>query len=141
MYFGIVGVFCIISCYFEYRTRILCIWLYMETWFKCIFEHFFKTFPNKSQKCEQFSYGPFVLRCSGIWGPKWSPYVAEASLGRVIVVLVIAGARSIFWPCLKFWYIYIHISGESETKWLHKLRIQASVFVKLLFWALAPRKR
>ena len=29
-----------------------------------------------SQKCEQFSYGPFVLRCLVVLGPKRSPYVA-----------------------------------------------------------------
>ena len=32
-----------------------------------------------SQKCEQVSYGLFVFRFVGIWGPKWSPYVGEAS--------------------------------------------------------------
>ena len=36
-YFGILGVFCIIDLYFEYRIWILCIWLYMEAWFKNMF--------------------------------------------------------------------------------------------------------
>ena len=40
MYFGIAGLFCTINCYFEYRNRILCIFLYMGTYFKDIFEHF-----------------------------------------------------------------------------------------------------
>ena len=31
MYFGIVGLFCIINVYFEYRIQILCIELYMGT--------------------------------------------------------------------------------------------------------------
>ena len=35
-YFGIVGLICTINRYFEYRIRILCICLYMGTWFKYI---------------------------------------------------------------------------------------------------------
>ena len=31
MYFGVVGVFCTINCYFEYRIRIQCILLYRGT--------------------------------------------------------------------------------------------------------------
>ena len=42
MYFGISAVFCTINCYFEYRTRIRCIFLYIGSDFKDIFEHFFK---------------------------------------------------------------------------------------------------
>ena len=38
MCFGIVGVFCIINRYFEYRIRILCIFLYMGTYFKFVFD-------------------------------------------------------------------------------------------------------
>ena len=30
MYVGVLGVFYTINCYFEYRIRILCIFLYME---------------------------------------------------------------------------------------------------------------
>ena len=64
-YFGIFGVLCIINRYFEYRIRILCIWLYMGTSVKCIFEHLFHHFlKTNSQKCEQFSYGPFCFRRS-----------------------------------------------------------------------------
>ena len=40
MYFGILGVFCTINYYFEYRIRIMCIFLYMGTYFKDIFRHF-----------------------------------------------------------------------------------------------------
>ena len=35
-YFGMFGLFCKINCYFEYRIRILCIFLYMGTYFKWI---------------------------------------------------------------------------------------------------------
>ena len=55
MYFGMFGVSCIINCYFEYGTRILCIF--------CIYEDFLKVclyiFSKVSQKCEQFSYELF----------------------------------------------------------------------------------
>ena len=39
-YFGILGLFCAINRYFEYRIRFLCIFLYMGTWCKDIFLHF-----------------------------------------------------------------------------------------------------
>ena len=32
--FGIFGLFCPINCYFEYRFRILCTFLYMGTYFE-----------------------------------------------------------------------------------------------------------
>ena len=38
--FGIVGLFCTINRCFEYRIRILCIFLYMGTWCKDNFRHF-----------------------------------------------------------------------------------------------------
>ena len=69
------GPFCIINRYFEYRIRILCIFLYMGTWCKDIFRHFstpkiefVSTPPNQnfSEKCEQFSYGGFLV----LNGPK-----------------------------------------------------------------------
>ena len=37
MYVGMIGLFCTINCYFEYSIRILCICLYMGTYFKDIF--------------------------------------------------------------------------------------------------------
>ena len=43
------GVFCTISCCFEYRIRIRCIWLYMGTCFNLfcdLLTHFFKTCPR-----------------------------------------------------------------------------------------------
>ena len=58
--FGIVGVLYTINRYFEYRIRILCIGLYMGTWVKCIFEHFFEQIQKMSQTCEQFSYQGFL---------------------------------------------------------------------------------
>ena len=35
-----------------------------------------------SQKCEQFSYGPFCSTFWGIFGTRWSPYVAEDGTHR-----------------------------------------------------------
>ena len=43
------GVFCIMNCYFEYRIRIRCIFLYIGTWltyFLRCFEMFSKTIPE-----------------------------------------------------------------------------------------------
>ena len=37
MNLGVVGVFCTISCYFEYDYRILCIFLYIGTYLKDMF--------------------------------------------------------------------------------------------------------
>ena len=37
IYFGVLGVFCTINCYFEYRIWILCIYLYMGTYFEVFF--------------------------------------------------------------------------------------------------------
>ena len=52
--------------------------------FFCIYEVEKMCFLEKmSQKSEQFSYEVFWGIFGGIVGPKWSPYVAEASLGRV----------------------------------------------------------
>ena len=36
MYVGSVGVFCTMNCYFENRIRILCIFLHIRIYFKCI---------------------------------------------------------------------------------------------------------
>ena len=47
MYFSICCVFCTINCYFEYRIRILCIFLYMGTYFKCILD----ICPSSSTSC------------------------------------------------------------------------------------------
>ena len=71
----------------------------MGTWFKIICWHLFKHIPKMSQKCEQFSYWPFVWDVWGFWDPKWSPYVAEASLGRVYIYMFIH----------IYIYIYIYI--------------------------------
>ena len=68
-YFYIVGLFCTRTHYFEYRIRILCIFLYMGAYFKYIFRHFsspqieFSTPQIKffSEKCEQFSYRGFLV--------------------------------------------------------------------------------
>ena len=81
-YFDIVGIFCIINRYFEYRIRIRCIWLYMGTWFKIVFWQLFKTNPKHVPEVWTIFVLTICLRLFGIWGPKWSPYVAEASLGR-----------------------------------------------------------
>ena len=79
-YFGIVGVFYIINCYFEYRIRNLRTWLYMGTWFKRFFDTFQK---KKIQKCPR-SVNNFrtdhFLKCFWILGPKWSPYVRFVTL-------------------------------------------------------------
>ena len=48
-YFGVFGLFWAIYRYFEYRIRNLRIRLYMGTWVKCIFEHLFEHFQNKSK--------------------------------------------------------------------------------------------
>ena len=50
----------------------------METWFQTNVLTFFENVQNMSQKCEQFLYGIF----GGYVWDFWSPYVAEASLGR-----------------------------------------------------------
>ena len=61
-------VFCIINWYFEYRIRILWVFLYMGTYFKDICRHPKSICrpPNRCflQKCEQFSY-------RGFFGPKY----------------------------------------------------------------------
>ena len=61
-------VFYTINCYFEYRIRILCIWLYMGTWFKINFGDVFEHFQKQAQKCEQFSYIFSFLRFFEIFG-------------------------------------------------------------------------
>ena len=94
-HFGIWRVFCIINCYFEYRTRIRCIWLYMGTWFKSVFCVFLRCFQKMSQKCKK-NVLRICLICWRILVPKWSPYVAEASLG------------SIPWDNIQF-YIYVYM--------------------------------
>ena len=73
-YFGIVGLFCTINRYFEYRIRILCIFLYMGTWCKDIFRHFptpkielFRPPPKSNFFSEVWS-----IFASRIFGPKWS---------------------------------------------------------------------
>ena len=58
-YFVFFWLFCKRNCYFEYCIRIRCIEVYMVTWFKNSFRHFFELFQKMSQKCEQFSYGTF----------------------------------------------------------------------------------
>ena len=73
-YSVIVGLLCIINCYFEYRIRILCIWLYMRTWFKMIFWDFFrknsKNVSKKFKKCPRsvnnFRTDNFARYCFGI---------------------------------------------------------------------------
>ena len=47
-----------------------------------------KTNTQMSQKCEQFSYWPFCLRCFEILGPKWSPYVMRVSCKDVLPISV-----------------------------------------------------
>ena len=64
--FGIVGVFCIIDRYFEYRIRILCIFLYMGTYFKCIFEH-----------CSTQQIEPFRPPQSTIFPEVWTIFVSR----------------------------------------------------------------
>ena len=51
MYFGIAGVSCTIICYFESRIRILCIFLYMGTYFNNIFNIVRQINRKFSQKC------------------------------------------------------------------------------------------
>ena len=91
VYFDMLGIFCTINCYFEYRIRIMCIFLYMGTYFKYIFWHFspfqieFILSPKSNIFAEVWTISVRImcLRFWGIFSPKWSPYVAETSLGRV----------------------------------------------------------
>ena len=46
IFFGVVGVFCTINHYFEFGIRILCIFLYIGSYFKDIFELFLETCPR-----------------------------------------------------------------------------------------------
>ena len=65
MCFGIVGLFCIINCYFEYGIRIRCTLLYMGTLVKCIFEHFYEHFLNSPRSVNNFR----TKDCFGyLWG-------------------------------------------------------------------------
>ena len=73
-YFGVDGLFCIINVYFEYRIRILCIGLYIGTWFKCIFEHFSENKINTSKtnprSVNKFRTDQFVRDVLGFWVAK-----------------------------------------------------------------------
>ena len=46
MYFGVLGAFRIINCYFEYRIRILCIFFVYGNMFKRYFRHFLNKIEN-----------------------------------------------------------------------------------------------
>ena len=60
---------CTINCYFEYRNRILCVFLYVGTYFKDMFRHFRQTNRMKSQTCEQCSYEILWGIFFGFWVP------------------------------------------------------------------------
>ena len=47
MNFGVVGVLCTINCYFEYVYRIRCIFLYIGTCFRYLFENLFSKCPRR----------------------------------------------------------------------------------------------
>ena len=86
MYFGIVGLFCIINCYFEYRIRILCIFPYMGTYFKDIVRHFstpkikFPTPPKPS-----------------IFPEVWTIFVSRIFGPNIYLSLVVGGGRWWWW--------------------------------------------
>ena len=53
MAFDVFGGFCVISCYFEYRIRIRCLFLYMGTSYKNMFL-IFSTFLKRSRSVNTF---------------------------------------------------------------------------------------
>ena len=81
---SVVGVFCIINGYFEYVYRILCICLYIWSYFKDMFEYVFQTCPRNVTNSRTYLFEMFwdvwsymVLRRVAFVG--WD--VAEAPLG------------------------------------------------------------
>ena len=78
-----VNVFCIINRYFEYGIQIRCIWLYIGTCLKICLNICSKNVPEVWTILVRNICGDLF----GIFGTKWSPYVAEASLGRGITSL------------------------------------------------------
>ena len=75
-------VFCTINCYFEYGIQIcvfFCVW---EHNLKILLNSCFKHFQNCPRSVNNFRTN-YCLILFEICRPKWSPYVAEASLGRV----------------------------------------------------------
>ena len=65
MYFDMFGVFCTINCYFEYRICILCIFLYVGTYFNDMFQHFsnnkIESFPRSANNCRtNYALGMFL---------------------------------------------------------------------------------
>ena len=68
---GVLGVFCIMNCYFEYRIRILSILLYLGTWFKNIvwFVCFF--FSKNITNVWTIFVRTICLISWGMFGPKW----------------------------------------------------------------------
>ena len=73
IYFGIVGVLCIINCYFKCVYGIRCVFLYIWRYFEDMREHFLGIVRKMFQKCEQVSYEIFVWVLGGLFGgPKWS---------------------------------------------------------------------
>ena len=74
-----------------------------------------------SQKCEHFSYGPYSLRFSGIWGPKWSPYVVvhmhiyiyiHINICIISHILPDAMRKNIYKYICIYIYIYMYIFIE-----------------------------
>ena len=65
---GMFGVICKINCYFEYRIRSLCIFLYIGTYFKWSFKYVARPFVRKCPR----SVNTFRIICGGTFGPKWS---------------------------------------------------------------------
>ena len=62
----------------EYRSRIRCIWLYMGTWFNNICWDCLKTKSKNVPEVSTIFIRTICLRCVGIFGFKWCPYVAKS---------------------------------------------------------------
>ena len=65
IYFGIFCLFCTINCYFEYRIQILCIFLYMGTCFKDMFQHLSRT-NRKNPRSVNNSRTNYLLGIGGV---------------------------------------------------------------------------
>ena len=75
--------FCKRNCNFEQCIRIRCIELYMGTWFKQKNQHCFEHFQTNPRSVNNFR----TEHLGRYFWDFWSPYVAEASLGRGYNVL------------------------------------------------------
>ena len=73
MHFCIVGVFCIITCYFEYRIRILCILSVYRNILKKQNDLFRQKIEKFTEVCEQFSYEVFWVGVCVFFKADWHP--------------------------------------------------------------------